>query len=525
MAARKRGRGKSKGEAKRPREEERVEYNGKERSERTNDVAWYATTPALLRDAASVPFSHAAGTKFNRDVNFEGKVTQSTLEVVPGIMTLRLIPIPPTPNGVAAPLNIAASSVYSWVRHANSGSRNYDSPDLMMYLLAMGQCYSYVNYLQRVYGSIWLTIHANRYVPQALVEAQGVDFLDVQANMADFRYGINSLIARVANFAVPADMTYFRRLAFLFSGIYAEGESIKDQLYMFCPEGFLIFNEMNETAGLQLQYKQLAFTGSGKNSLLTAQDLLDYGQAMIQPLLASEDIGIMNGDVIKAYGDNILKVQTLPEVYQVVPMTDLTVLEQFQNADFLGSVPSTILVAEDPDQGIITSTVQNAITDTGAFVASTKNTHVLTTILTQPEAGDVMERTRLMFTVRTPLIGSTRMLEYVGGTEIATNLDIYQITPLTGEITKFSVAPDVVVNAATTPTMAINYLRMHCWLENFKFHPAVFYFYTPSTEQPVEYEGCAIDIDNYAVIAADTIDTINEAAMLALFNVPSVAKF
>lgn len=302
----------------------------------TNDPKWYETTPQLLRDAASIPFSNATGTSFN--LNFYGDgIAPVTEQYVPGIMTLSIIPTIGGDQNFNSPLNIATNALYGQVRKANSGAANYDAPNLFMYCMSIAQIYAYINHLMRIYGTAQLYVHYNRYVPEALLNAMNVDFSSVQENMADFRYGINVLIHKASSFACPASITYFNRLAFLFAGIYSEGESIKDQLYMYVPYGFMQLTEQDSTPGWNLQFKAFPAPQSGK-SYLTVSQLLNYGTELITPLLQSEDFNIISGDILKAFGSNILGLQSLPETYTVLPVTDLAVLEQMQNADIVGGI-------------------------------------------------------------------------------------------------------------------------------------------------------------------------------------------
>lgn len=504
---------------------------------RSNDPEWYTQTPELLRDAASLPFSHAAGTVIDRDITYQSGGqeivrTTSHLAAVPGIMTLSLIPVIGDTGEANSPLNIASNSVYSFVRHANSGSKNYDAPNLMMYCMAIGQVYSYLNYLQRVYGTCQLYSHYNRYLPKAVTLAQGVDPDDLLSHLADFRYGVNVLIHKAASFACPANMTYFKRLAFLFSGIYSEGESIKDQLYMYIPEGFNYLSEQNTNPGWMLKYKP--FRGKGTSTKYAGayivQDLIDYGNDLLNPLIMSEDINIMSGDILKAYGtEGILGLQSLPEDFTILPVTDLTVLEQFQNADFFPGMLSDSTnqagVVENVDQNLIDSKITGNPDASGMpYHLAHLNEHVLTTILTNPTPADVIERTRLMTTYDTTTVGSTSTYRLLTGTEVAVLLQycVWQ----DGAYRFQSVSDFVATNESSAAQTFLEALNNHCYLENFKFHPTIYYYHVfADTPTSNTFYNAAVDIDNYTLISDDTLRNMNQAALLSLLRVPSIAKF
>lgn len=522
-------------------------------SSKTNDVSWYAQNEALLRDAASIPFSQSVGTRFSLNLTSDPTATQGISQptlVVPGLMSLDIAPVLSGIDSAAAPVNIASTALYSFVRHANSGHSNYEAPDLMMYCIAMGNIYSYINWLMRIYGEANLYSHANRYLPRALVQADHAQFDDVINNLANFRYGINALIHKAASLACPANMTYFQRLAFLFSGIYSEGESIKSQLYMYTPYGFYQYAETTSETGGELAFHSLWSFANIADQItpLTVAQLLDIGTQLLDPILSSEDMNIMSGDILKAFGsEGVLKLAPLGEQYLIVPVTDLTVLEQFQNANILGVQysGSTNVFAAGIKQTQVASTATSYLTTlarltftdsvaahTGADLMQTRFTeifgsHVLNTILTQPGPGDVIERTRMQFTGQVLTQDKQLHLQPICATEIAVRCSMYIATPA-GSYQEYRLNQVSMIPSSGTSTASfLLLLQQHCQAENFKFHPMLYYYMdtTPTADTSnFVFMFTALDFDNYAVISATNLDRMNEAAMLSLFNVPSVAR-
>lgn len=519
------------------------EAEGKRTPSSTNDPEWYAINPDLLRDAASIPFSQAAGTQY--------QVVPGSPEAVPGIMVLKTIPCFSDIASPSAPINIAATATYSFVRHANSGSANYDSPDLMIYIAAIAQIYSYINYLQRMYGVMNLYSHANRYLPAALIHAMGAHFDSLQQSLANFRYGINTLIYKAASLACPATMTYFRRLAFLFSGIYSEGESVKSQLYMYVPEFFMQYSETESQSGGSL--KPLLFPAT----YMSCEQLIEYGNQLLDPILSSEDMNIMSGDILKAYGDNILKLAPLDSNYMVIPVTDLNVLEQMQNADLIGPIYRAaieqVLGSDSNASGpYLDARVELLFNYNPAFpmhsnaaIKSAMTNHMLTTILTQPGPADVIERTRGMVTFSV-YTDSDNHEHYVvrSGSDICTFAKLYRFeydADLKAwalkdyQLETVNVVPDTdtLVSGVTRLAVYTKWQKLHCMLENFKFHPRQMYFVESQQEQeggkpPIvthNYLNMALDIDNYAIISEIDLNRMNEAAMLSLLSVPSIGRF
>lgn len=502
-------------QSKKSEEVESKRYDSGDVKSSTNDPAWYGRTPELLRDAASIPFSNAAGVPFNLDIKgVEQNVTFSADRVViPGLMTFDVIPCPHADPYANDPLNIAANSMLGYIVHANSRNLTYSASDLMIYNLAMGNVYAYINFLMRIYGTTQLFSVFNRNIPSMLAAAQYVNYTDVINHLADFRYGINLLINKAASFAAPADMPYFRRLAFLFSGLYSEGESIKDQLYMFVPAGFMQYSDTASQQGSSLVYK--AFNG---NPSYTVDQLLKYGNDLLNAIIGSEDMNIISGDILKAYGDGgILKLATMPEVYNVLPVTDLAVLEQMQNCTFV-------------DSGVanITATIQQSSSHTNTFALwggatfqaasagrqAVTNQFMCNTILTNPEAADVMERTRLQCGMQEN--EDETMLFY--GTEVVSRVGIWQNQG--GTPARVGVPLINAVSSASSLEHVSSILNVHCLLETFKFHPKTFYF--SNTSNNWKLIGFAMDTDNYAVYDWATLERMHEAAIMSLFIVDSI---
>lgn len=317
----------------------------------TNDPDWYADDPAILRDAASIPFSMATGTSFPVYNNYAIPVDEFQTGsgyprlalgdefVAPGVASMKLNPWFGYSDNQTDPLNVAATAVYSFVRHANSGHSNYDAPDLMLYIMSMTQIYSYINFLQRAYGTAMLYVQRNRYIPRALLVSMNINPDDIQEHLADFRYSINVLINKVSSMAVPNEFKIFRRQAFLYQNVYSEGTSIKDQLYLYNPDGFWIFTLNASNQSGQLTYAPFRPTivdQSNTNGLFKVTDLIAYGNMMLNAVLLNEDLNIMSGDILKAYGDNnIIKVVSLSPEYTIAPIFDIAFLEQFKNATLL----------------------------------------------------------------------------------------------------------------------------------------------------------------------------------------------
>lgn len=500
-------------------------YKKQEKNHNTcagNDPSWYAANPALLRDSASIPFSWAVGTPISLDIP-----NMSSPWSIPGIMTVDIIPSFGYSSDPNSPLNLAATSMYSFIRHANSGHANYDSPDLVLYIGAMTQIYSAINWLQRIYGCVTLYAQGNRYLPKALTEAQFVDYNDVYNNLANFRYGINALIAKCSSLAVPATMPIFNRHAFLFQNVYIEGPSIKDQMYMFNPAGFYWFDFDQASAGC-LVYHQLQADVTATPKYYTSSELLSFVNDMLDSIVRNEDINIMSGDILKAYGGNIIKLAPLPEIYPIVPVFNAAVLEQLKNATVFNSNNlHTLDIKQSADKSFLeymptyiaaakgTTTLEQA----KSLMEYYFGRRVLSTIVADPDPSVVMEDTRLMAALNP--VGRTDVTAgVICGSEIPVDIRYFTLmfnTSGNGDLSIGRVYSSLPVTAEKMPTRFSAFAR----LKHFKYCPAICatIFGNDSVTREIYF-----DVDNFAVLDYQTLSKMHETAILSMLNVASVAK-
>ena len=308
-----------------------------------NDPNWYALNPQLLKDAASFPYLWPLGNKL--DVGHYGSnINKGSL---PGIFVMNWVPTIGYSSDGTSPVNVASINTYTKVRHDNSGHANYDHADYMMYLLAMDSIYAFHSWMRRVYGCMLTYSNTNRYYPRAIVHAMGVDFDDLQGHLADFRQYINTYAIKASALAVPANMSLMTKHYWMSEGLYYDSQQDKPQTYLFNPLGFYQFalSEGADPHGI-LKFKKMFTNGEELRSFAgcsesvrkwTLYDFIAYGDALLAPVISDEDFGIMSGDTLKSFG--VGGCYTLPiteETYTVLPSYSAEVLDQIQNATFIG---------------------------------------------------------------------------------------------------------------------------------------------------------------------------------------------
>lgn len=519
-----------------------VDYTSDSRSRGANDISWYATDPTLLRNAGNLPWSTQTGISYDREYewgNYDGTRSSGThSETVPGIAVAYLLTGPGSTEADIDAVNISANAIYTFVRHMNSGSKNYDAPDLMSYLLAMDEVFTYINWLQRLYGTIAAYNVFNRYTPQAMIEAQGVDYADLRDNMVQFKYRINLAIKQAATLVVPNNLPIYFRHAWLFSNYYIEGSDIKDQIYFYSP---VTFRTLDPTTG-NLYCQNLWDTTAGNtrttivdlvhnNELIGAMELCEHLDSMLRVLYTNEDTGIMAGDILKAYGEsNIMRLSELPDAYVTPIIPNNEVLLQFKNLNVpfginnvMGSTEysanqfNSVLI--DPNTNKIFWKLFTDDQSPAGDMYCAINRDNLLTLEGDPSVEMNMIMTRLMSYARANG-GDTSLpkLSYYCGTELVMGVRIIvdpdPINWFTADSTAFY---------GTVATMG-NVVSI---LSNFKYHPRIRLLPTTAqweneTTLP-NYIYSLFQVDNFTYIKPEVLDRLNQVAIMSELNVPHMA--
>lgn len=490
-----------------------------ERVSPSNDPAFYSRYPELVSASANLFFSEALGTKIsNKESTTYVGIADNTM-AVPGIMAINYLPTIGASTDGSSPANSVSRAIYSFVRHANSGSKNYDAPDLMLYLMAMDSMYQYWSYAARMYGILRLYAPKNRYLAKYLVEAAGGNYEDLTANMAQFRYELNSAAVKLNSFAVPKDMAFFTRHVTMCSGIYSDAASAgpKSQLYLFKPYNVWKYSDTGSQYGGSLGAVNLT------TSKMTVASFVTVFNDMYNAIMYDEDLNIMSGDILKAYGTSgIYMVPQLPENYTVIPAYDDVILSQIENCTLVGRPKLQNGVTQDPNTGVL-------VWDPAFSVAGGRlglsQSRVLNMHVDNIAPIDVMEATRLMVPVEeepgsTPQAPTTiRALTF--GSEIPCFAEIYTLNYTSEGVsaTETTVECSVIkVGETATPALLS------------QFNRAPMFYVTNAQANPgkepnwiVGVQGWIGNLDNYATIPNTTLEKLHTTAMLSLLDVPRVA--
>jgi hypothetical protein len=523
------------------------EPNSKEPTPTSNDPSWYTTSPQLTEDTASISFNTPAGYALPHGVD---RVDNGFSITVPGIATIQCLHGPGPSRNVESAVNIAARTLYSFVRHVNSGASNYDPNNLQMYLLAADEAYAWLSTLIRLYGTAMYYNSRNRYVPKFLTQALGFDS-DVIKDLPRLRTAINMFIRGLGSLCVPADITIFQRHMFLYGNIFMDGDNDKAQLYAVVPYTIRRYNdtavpailEADDRIGPEL-YRQ--GTGSTRLNINQIESICDD---ILNDLLGSEEIGIMSGDILKAYGEGGLHtLSMLQPDFEVAPLRDDEFEHQIMNATLWAEFSNyDITTNDDLDEGYVkywptvhvSAPVHKDSEDYDDQAMFTIRTVSLNKILNvygteHPDASRVTYMTRCASLANAygPLTKTSNMIELTlnaFGSELFGTMTVFRTTVDNhGNINGVRSIGIRTVNI-DYGTDVNNLERISC-LSSFNYHPTVYvmeFKQAPTaTSSGIPHDFAVIQqFENYTSIATDVLDRIHDATILSMWNVPQLGLY
>lgn len=488
-----------------------------------NDVSWYTKNAQMLMDAASYSYNTPLGFAVqwsnlftDPDNNLDwGRVTGKG---VPGLMSLGVVCCPSRSINSTSPANIAAQNIYSYVRYMNSGSKNYDQADLMLYLLAMDQIYAYWNWAKRIYGYISQYSQYNRYMPRAYALADNVNIDDLWANISDLREWLNKTAAQISAFCVPAVMPFFLRHSWMFSNIYKDSDTLKAQQYQFTPTLWYYYDETGSANGGQLYafYPNNAET----HPLLTFQDIITNFNKMFNKIAYSEDVGVMSGDILKAYGqDKLFMLSPVTPDYVVTPVYNEEVLNQIHNSTVIPT-PTTIdasfNITQDPDNGYL---VYNPVFSNLDYYSSRIMLNMPWDNVTP---ANTMVGSRL--TAAVAPTGNSFYFSALGSEFIARRKIIYFVNSQTLQVWEQTSNMLVIPYNTTDPTSVASMLTAASLISNFDWHPLTMMVVKPATGK-AQAAGILGDINNYTVIQVNDLQKMHLTAVMSEFNIPQIGSY
>lgn len=510
-----------------------------------NDPSWYSKYEQLMKDVASFPYGVPSGSKIRwTDGATSEFATPLSYDQVPGIMVLDFAPTIGVADSPNAPINIVSKALFAFDRKANSGRVNYNNPDLMIYVLSMDSAYFWYAFMCRIYGLMTNFSFLNRYTPVALVQAIGVDYEDISTKLADFRAFINLYAYKIGSLAVPSGMDYVTRHTWMSMNVFTDANSTKAQYFLYNPVEYYVFDEMTGGPGQLTIHKVNEVLEAGQ-SLLTMDNIMDIANQIVDPILASEDMSIMSGDILKAFeANNIYSLSPIADNFVIQPVFSPEVLSQIENANIVRGVTISNITqnTEVGDQYLIQTVklaksfpIQASFDGIAGIELDSANSvlsarRLMNMHKPDPTPSDNMVASRLMLGSLTEDETNVYTVHSCGS-EIIVDCYIY-IDPSDTVNRRYVLTTGMNMRLQNTDgynnlqiTQFANAIAKYAsYISAFDWHPTVYFGATGNsiTQEP-QFQGPICDVDNYTMISSDSIDWMHEVALMSMFAVPQIS--
>lgn len=482
-----------------------------------NDPTWYNLNKGLVKDVASISYQSpllSGITPAYNDIATNVDTYRATvcgLDFIPSIGIGGFSGAASASGGSTA--NSAAQTLYAWVRHANSGSANYEPADLMMYYLAMDTAFTWYAFGRSIYRAANSALMYDYNFIQRLSEVYNVNLDDFRANLANFRTFLNIVATQLNQLSVPSSMPYYNRHVWMVSNIFKDHPVKRSAYYCFVPACYGVYVP---TEG------RIKFTAKPK-AALTFTSFSGILNSIMSVLMTDESIGIINGDIRKAYGtDRLFKIESTPAEDYIEPFYSEEVLTQISGAVAVGPVEAgSYDICQIPGTGrlyqgtFIKSGTPSASQSypkltTFANIVLNRNGFILNMYKDDPTPDDNMVASRLFagYNYVTAGSDSTVRIVSIAGSEFITTIRLFVgATGNTGSIiTIYDYCPfDLSTLNAALPQM--DWFPMFVYVDN------------PTQASPAKL--WSADLCNYAVISPETVANMHATALISEFYIPS----
>lgn len=462
--------------------------NGSEIPEK-NDWRYYAISEQEAKAVASFPFNVLAGRPIDLQWKSSADATNTGLSEGGGaVMMLDYMPSIGRAGEANDAANIAARRFYTFIRHANSGAKVYEAPDLMMYFLAMIDVIVGYFHAKRDYGILQTYSRSNRNMPNALMTALGLSSTDY-ASLANYNFRLNVIANRINSFCLPKDILALQRFAYIASNVFIDASTIRGQFYIFHKKGYYMFQPVAESTGSSLKYVDDMVPAN-----LGLQ--LTHLEQQLTALFGDDDINTMSGDVLKAFKDNVYNIAGVASDYMVEPVYDEDVLNQIQNASLCNvSITETSLSVKQANNII---QFQPQASDLPNLVSN--NAYIFNSHKDEPSYTDNIEWSRL-YTIKDGGIVKC-------GLECLLQIKFISSTGATYTMTRTTFSP--------SGDTDWNMLLM---MSQFDWHPFVYLFTTSGSAPSLNLVTKPVfgDLRYYAILDKATIARTHDSAVLASY--------
>lgn len=147
-------------------------------------------------------------------------------------------------------------------------------------------------------------------------------------DLAGLRSQINMFIQELKTMPIPAVIPMFLRHYWLAENVFTDADSTKSQIYAFRPNTIWQYDEIKGRLN-----PINSFSGSGITGLAS---LRSYWDGLFQAIRNSESAGIMSGDLIKVFGNQMLVEKELEDGETLQIGYSDEILSQIENLTLCG---------------------------------------------------------------------------------------------------------------------------------------------------------------------------------------------
>lgn len=535
-----------------------------------NDVAWYVFDEQILKDLCNLAFSNMLGLPVRL-----GNVPKAS--IISQLMTINYVPTIGYSDGPTSGYNLAIRNLYTVVRHKNSGHTNYEAPDLGIYLFATTEVAANIIECERALALANSYMIKNRNMPKRLLATLGIDADDLSANAASYRGRLNILTARLASLCIPKDYKYFQRRIWMASKTFKDHESTKAIAFIFKSQGMWQFDAHGLSTGGSLKFNRWA---------TTVQKLsvrLNTIETCLNAITEDEDMNIMSGDILKAFGSAALQQfaftpeaeqlfpqfveEMLPQIHNLVTIPSLFGSQTHVMTDFISNValdvsyvmsgPDAWITQKDgyavfaPSAGTVRYQTDDGVHcgvdityNDGHEIPKVTGRLFLNSYKETPEPKDVMIATRLRSNyyfseysytpeetkkgVKASPIHMVTTTLTAFGSEIVESITVGVVDPdAIGGYKTHNYCNIGIINTSqwSSNTILKNLISYGAQIAQIDWAPITYNFVFDEVTGVISDHTFFGDLDNYTLLDDDVLRRMHETAILAEFTTPVVAEF
>jgi hypothetical protein len=432
---------------------------------------------------------------------------------------------------------LATRQIYADIRVANAGGVNYAAQDLMMYMLQFRELVAWYYNAARAYATMGMADVFNRYKPKALVQALGFDYDDLIANSAAFNYAINNISTRLNAFCVP-NKNIFVHTAKMFSNIYTDAETMKNQAIIFRPAGYRVLDQTGIHGGSLIYHSFNYYDNDPEYHGITVDIFVRIMEEMLRGIEDNSDVAIMCGDIVKRYGSDILRITPIPQFILPDMIHSENVLHQVKNMRWLvknwidwDNDDTNFNVTQDPTlegRGLleymptvawkrdVMQTAKTIFSNIGYLQADSAILYFTKDV---PNPLDFIEYSRFMFTLQDSAATQNKTVLDSFGVDIVVDVHVY--TYRDSGLEAPTLLPAIRIPMTNSQQAVVDQFRQIARVSAFDYAPMVCAIPTNNdyTEVTGEIETVG-EVKNFAILDHMNIRNMNDTAVLSLWLVP-----